>query len=507
MNLHDQIGQMFSVGFYGTTAPDYLLDWLREGRVGGIILFARNVESAEQLAALTASLHAAAKTPILIGIDQEGGAIARLRAPYFGEIPGALALASTADAETNTKAAYGIIGAELRALGINWDYAPVVDLTYNRDNPTVGTRSFGQDPETVSALASEAVRGLQAHGVAACAKHFPGLGATSVDTHLALPTLDTSVEELMTSDLIPYRAVIGAGIASIMTTHTIYSALDAQHPATLSGVVVMQMLRDRLGYDGVVVSDCMEMKAIADNYGSAESAILAAQAGLDMILISHTRERQAEAFDALLAAVESGRVPLKRVEEAVGRVQALKAKFPAQPADLSTVRTAESLAEARRIAQGAVVLVRGALPVDLSQRVLCIEFASVLDSEVVEKGGIAGFAKLWQARTGLPAVSIKVDDDTRFAEALADVRRSDTVIVATRSAHLSEQQARKARALLTAAPSSVLVALRNPFDPAVLTEAQTALCTVGDAEPQLEAAADALLGHFLPAGSPPINLE
>lgn len=507
MDMHDRVGQMFCVGFYGTTAPDYVLQWLSEGRAGGVILFARNVESAQQLAKLTASLHAAAKYPLLIGIDQEGGAITRLRAPSFTEVPSALAVAASAMPEANARANYSVLGREMRAVGINWDYAPVLDLTYTRDNPTVGTRSFGSDPEQVGALVSEAVRGLQAHGVAACAKHFPGLGATHIDTHLALPTLDTPVQQLILRDLTPYRAVVSADIASVMTTHTIFSALDPQHPATLSNVVIQRLLRGELGYNGLVVSDCMEMKAIADHYSPADTAILGALAGLDIILVSHTREVQAAAFDALLDAVEDGRVPQSRIIEASDRVAALKARFPAQPADLEQLRLPLSLEAARRIAREAVVQTRGTLPVSLEQRVLCIEFASVLDSEVVERGGLVGFGRLWHERTGLPAISLNVSDDTRFADVLAAAQLSDMVIVATRSAHLSATQLEKARALLTAAHHNALVALRNPFDGAVLPEAHTVICTSGDAESQLEAAVDALLGQFVPAGSPPIALE
>jgi beta-N-acetylhexosaminidase len=506
-SFYDDLGHLFCVGFYGTTAPDYLLEWLREGRVGGVILFARNVESAAQLAALTDSLHAAAKLPLLIGIDQEGGAIARLRAPHFTEVPGAFAIASGRTPEANAQRAYGILGRELHAIGINWDYAPVVDLTYTRDNPTVGTRSFGADPEQVGALAAEAVRGLQRHGVAACAKHFPGLGATSVDTHLALPTLDTSWEQLVTRDLTPYRAVVGAGIDSIMTTHTIYNALDPQHPATLSPVVVKRLLRGELGYAGVVVSDCMEMKAIADHYSPADCAILGVEADLDILLISHTREVQEAAFDGLAAAVEDGRISPQRIRQSVERVMALKARRATQPANPALLRQPADLEAAHRIAREGVVAVRGALPMPCDGRVLCVEFASVLDSGIVEAGGLAGFAKLWQARTGLPAISLKVDDDERFAEALANAQLSDRVLVATRSAHLSPQQARKARALLTAAPTNALVALRNPFDGAILPDAQIVICTSGDAESQLEAAVDALLGMFAPAGTPPIPLE
>ncbi len=508
MNLHDQIGQMFTIGFDGFTAPDHILEWLREGRVGGIILLARNFESAEQLAELTRTLHAAAKHPLLISIDQEGGVVAKMRAPYFSEVPGAMAIASSsADAPANAYNAYGIIGREMQAVGMNWDYAPAVDLTYNRANPTVGTRSFGTDPEKVGALAAQAVKGLQDNGVAACAKHFPGLGDTAIDTHVALATLNAPLEQLIARDLIPYRAVIAAGIASIMTTHTVYSALDLDYPATLSSIVIHRLLRGELGYTGLIVSDCMDMKAIADNYTPAEYVVLGALAGLDIILVSHNREAQAAAFDALLEAAESGRVPLSRIEQANAQIAHMKAQYAARPADLSALRTSDAMETGLKIAREGVAHLRGTLPINLDWRIVCIEFASVLDSTVAERKSMVGFAKRWGERTNLPAFTVRVNDEDAFAEALTAAHGGECVLVITRSAHLNEKQAGKARQLLAAAPSNVLVALRNPFDGAILPEAQTVICTCGDSEPQLMAAIEALLDDFSPTGTPPVTLE
>lgn len=233
ISIEDRVGQMLMAGFNGLTAPDYILDWLREGRLGGIILFARNVDSPAQLAALTTQLHQAAKYPLLIGIDQEGGTVARMR-EGFTESPGAMALASIRDDnEAVTESVSGVLAQEMRALGINWNYAPTVDISYNAANPSVGTRSFGSRPEQVAALAAAAVRGFQGAGVAACAKHFPGLGDTALDTHLHLPRLDASLERLLAVDLLPYRQAVASGLATIMTTHTIFTELDADRKSVV----------------------------------------------------------------------------------------------------------------------------------------------------------------------------------------------------------------------------------------------------------------------------------
>ncbi|MBE0691345.1 MAG: beta-N-acetylhexosaminidase, partial [Anaerolineae bacterium] len=332
-SLEAKIGQMLLVGFEGLTAPDYLLDWLREGRVGGVILFARNVESPAQVAALTGAIHAAATYGAIVSIDQEGGTVARLR-EGFTESPGAMALASAREGEALTEAVSAVLARELRALGIGWDYAPVVDLTYTAANPSVGTRSFGSDADSVARLAAAAVRGFQRGGVAACVKHFPGLGDTPIDTHMAMAVVDTPVEHLIKHDLVPYRAAIAAGVASVMITHVLYRALDADHPATLSPVVVHRLLREALGYDGVVTTDCLEMRAVRDHYGARESAVLAALAGIDAILFSHTRAMQEAAYDGLLEAARSGRLGADAIDGANRRMLALKEAYAAPPGDL-----------------------------------------------------------------------------------------------------------------------------------------------------------------------------
>ncbi len=508
MDLQDKIGQMLMVGFHGLEAPSYLLDWLREGRAGGVILFARNVESPEQLAKLTASLHAAAKYPLLIGIDQEGGTVARLRQSHgFSESPGAMALSSASNGAELAEQVDQMLAEEMRALGINWDFAPVLDITYNRANASVGTRSFGMDRQRVAQMGSAAVRGFQRGGVAACAKHFPGLGTTSTDTHVALPVLDTPLETLREVDMQPFKAAIAAGIASVMSTHTIFSALDPQLPATLSPLIIPQLLRGDLGFDGVVASDDLEMKAIADHHGAGETAVLGALAGLDVLIFSHTRVLQEAAHDALLAAAQSGRVPIERIDEANRRVAALKAAYPARPGSLSTIRQPEHVELALRAARSGTTLLRGnsALPLEPNTSAL-VEFPSNLESGIVESGGLTGFASALQQyfpemptiALGSPEAADKARQITQSAEAL---------VLASRNAHLNPDSVKFAQELIDAAKRTVLVCLRAPYDASKLTGAQTVICTCGDSAPSLQAAAEALAGKFTPTGKLPVTLE
>ncbi|MCA9914198.1 MAG: beta-N-acetylhexosaminidase [Anaerolineae bacterium] len=511
MTIDPRIGQRFTVGFDGLTAPDYILDWLQKGRIGGIILFARNVKDPQQLAALTRSLHEASPTPILIGIDQEGGMVARLRQSQgFTESPGAMALAATQDKLHDTEAVSRMLADEMRSLGINWTYAPVLDLSYNADNPTVGTRSFGIDPQQVGELAAQATKGFQAGGVMACAKHFPGLGNTSIDSHLDLPSLDTPLDQLLENDLVPYQHVIDANIASIMTTHTIYSALDSEHPATLSEHVIHNLLRKQLGYSGVVVTDCLEMHAISKHYGQGESAVLGILAGVDILLISHTRSHQEAAFTAVDEAIQTGRITQENLDAAYERIMAMKAQYAidATAINPANVNTEAHKQLALEVAKSAVSLA-GQLPSLEGKRIGVIEFSSRRTSNVMEITDLTDLGHAIQNQLSVEEiVSLHGADPTEShlsqAEALA--ARVDVLLVATRNAHSNPTQQQLAQKFIKAAPESILLALRNPYDVDVI-QADTALCTFGDSAPSLEAAALALKGAYQPTGQRPATAK
>lgn len=508
--LEDKIGQMLLVGFYGLDAPDYILDWLREGRIGGVILFSRNVQSPQQVARLTQQIHEAAKYPALVAIDQEGGIVARLR-EGFTESPGAMALSAAGNEKLAERMAQ-VLGTEMKALGINWTYAPAVDISYNADNPTVGVRSFGNDKEQVANMTAATVRGFQAGGVAATAKHFPGLGNTAVDTHQALAILDTSVEQLVINDLIPYRAAMHAGLASVMTTHTKFTALDSEHPATLSPIIVKRLLRGELGFEGVVCTDCMEMKAISNHYGAGESAVLAALAGIDLILFSHTRTMQEAAYDALLEAAQSGRIPLEIIDCANERIAKLKEQYAVAQIDIGQIRSAEHLETADKAAHAGTVLLKAddtVFPLNPDNHTIAlIEFASYLDSEVVESGGQTGIAKmLAEALPQVETVSLKVfdTDEMMLQRAQKLAAESDVLVLATRNAHLWQDELDMVQDFISRTNHVILLCLRNPYD-ALVVDAGTVICTLGDATPSLQAAVDALVGEFTPSGKLPVTL-
>lgn len=514
VSLEHKVGQKLLVGFHGLEPPDHILQWLAEGRIGGVILFARNVESPEQLAKLTKACHDAASTPILIGIDQEGGAVARLR-EGFTESPGAMAL-GVCDSEDLAEEVSAVLASELKALGINWNYAPVVDITHNVNNASVGTRSIGTDKDQVSRLTVSEVKGFQKSGVAATAKHFPGLGNTPIDTHEALAVIDDPVEYLWENDLIPFRRVVEAGVASVMTTHVKFSVLDKEYPATLSPIIVSKLLREDIGFDGIVSTDCMEMKAITDHYGAGESAVLAAQAGIDLILFSHTKEYQEEVYEALLAAYRSGRLSMDELDRSYERIQAFKTRFPAHVADdvSAVIANSEHLNIMKQTAQSAVVLVKpdpDVFPLPINEKKIgLVEFASYLDAETIDQGGLSGFTTIFASQVpDIAHVSLKSSETKpeTWAKAQEIAQASDVLVLVTRNAHLITAQLEMAKMLMQMANQVVLLCLKNPYDVDVLSGASAILCTCGDARPSLEAAVDALIGEFAPQGKLTVPLQ
>ncbi|MEP7293780.1 MAG: glycoside hydrolase family 3 N-terminal domain-containing protein, partial [Chloroflexota bacterium] len=430
-----------------------------------------------QLARLTQTLHQTAREagqpPLLIGIDQEGGTVARLR-EGFTESPGALALGTANDTEL-AEAVSAMLAREMRALGINWTYAPVVDLTHDIANPTVGTRSPGIDAAHVSRIISAEVRGFQSEGVAASAKHFPGLGNTPVDTHIALAVIKGSVDYLWDGDLVPFRAAVDAGVASVMVSHVKFEALDPEHPATLSSVIVPRLLRDEIGYQGVACTDSMEMKAISEHYGAGESAVLAALAEIDLLLFSHYRQNQEDAYHALLEAANSGRLPLPLIEAANARIAALKADYAVtQAPDISIIRKPEHLALAQRAARAGTVLLSssGIFPLQPdAENVALVEFGSYLDSEAMERGDLANFARMVSVRApGIECLSLRAYETKPelLEKAKALAASVDILVLATRSAHLMPEQLEMARDLLSRSRHAILLCLRNPYDAGVL---------------------------------------
>ena len=310
-------------GFPGTTAPDWLLRRLGEG-LASVGLFGRNIASPDQLAALTAQLRSE-RDDVLVAIDEEGGDVTRLEARTGSSFPGNHALGAVDDVDLTREVAHEL-GRRLAACGVNLNWAPSADVNSNPSNPVIGVRSFGADPESVARHTAAYVTGLQSAGVAACTKHFPGHGDTAVDSHHALPRIDAGPTVLEHRELLPFRAAIAAGSRAVMSAHILVPTLDPDRPATLSLRILTDLLRGQLGYDGLIVTDGMEMQAIAATYGIERGSVLAIAAGADAICVGGglaDDETVRRLRDALVGAVRSGDLPEERLAEAAQRVKEL----------------------------------------------------------------------------------------------------------------------------------------------------------------------------------------
>ncbi len=523
LTLRQKIGQMLMCGFHGTEPSEDIERLIREKHLGGIIYFRRNLVEPAQVAKLSASLQQLALAhggvPLLIAIDQEGGMVTRID-QGMTPIPGSMALGATGDAEAAYEAAK-VSGSELKAMGINMNFAPCLDINNNPLNPVIGVRSYGGDAETVGRLGTAAVRGYQEAGIAATVKHFPGHGDTGEDSHTALPVVPHPQERLDRLELGPFRRAAELGVDAVMTAHVLFPAVEPERlPATLSSRVIDGLLRQELGYAGVVVTDCLEMNAIAGHYGIAEGAVRAVEAGADLVLVSHRIERQQTALDALVQAVESGRIREERIDRSVERLLALKSRVASPAGAEAALAPGASLATeasqrlAERIAERSVTLLRGEaeLPLDPAKPVLVVwpevRVGTEVD-EVLARRETAGYwlAQLnYQVREERIGVQPTAEEQAHIAEL---AREAEQIVLVTYNASFSPGQAELAKAL-AALPKAKLVvaAARNPFDINVLpAEVKTYLACYENTPFAMKALARVLAGQLSAQGKLPAPLE
>jgi beta-N-acetylhexosaminidase len=349
-DLERAVAGMFAVGYEGKTLTPSLGKLLDRG-VNAVALFSRNVESPQQVAKLCFEIQKHAQRPILIAVDQEGGRVARLR-EGFTPLPSMRAVGASGD-EKLAEQIGRLVAAELAAVGISMNFAPVMDVDSNPANPVIGDRSFGSDAAVVANMGVAMLKGLQAGGVAACAKHFPGHGDTSKDSHFDLPSVSHPLARLLTVELPPFAAAIEAGVSAIMSAHVVFDAIDPENPATLSAAILSHVLRGELKFAGVVFSDALEMKAIADRFPIEETVIRGANAGLDVLAICEDPDLQNRAIDALSAGLRAGKVKEESVINAYLRIERLIKQYvqPAKEnADLSVLNSVEHHAIVEKIA-------------------------------------------------------------------------------------------------------------------------------------------------------------
>jgi beta-N-acetylhexosaminidase len=327
LTVRDAVGQMFVVGMSGTEPDSQTEEMVRERNVGGVLLLGYNMESEEQTRRLVESLQELATqtsrdaTPLLVAVDYEGGEVQH--APWVPAQPSAAEVGERADPEKARRIAEEI-GRELRRGGVNTDLAPVVDTGFGA---AIGSRSYGDDPDLVGRMGAAAVRGFEQSGIVSAAKHFPNHGPALTDSHTGRPRVDHDRETVMNRDLPPFRVAVEAGVPMVMVGHLTYPALDPERPASLSPTV-MELLRGELGFDGVIVTDDLAMEGATRGGTPAQAAVEAVEAGADLLLITGSPEEQAAAYEAVVAAVESGEIPLERIDASVERIESLKNRYP-----------------------------------------------------------------------------------------------------------------------------------------------------------------------------------
>lgn len=484
--------QQFMYSFRGSVPPPEFLDAVRRGDAGAFCLFAYNVETLPQLHALTAALHQAAREggnpPPLIGIDQEGGQLMAV-AQGATELPGNMALGATRTPEL-AEAAGRVLGRELLALGINLNFAPIMDVNNNPLNPVVGARSFGDDPANVSALGRALIRGLQSAGVIATAKHFPGHGDTTTDSHHAVPVVNHPRERLDAVELFPFREAVAEGVGAVLSAHVIYEALDSEQPATLSRRIMTELLRGEMGYTGLTLTDAMDMHAVSER--GERSIQEALHAGNDLILLGH-----------LPGQLDMGqRFSDQTDAQALARILDARRHVPVTLPALDVVGCEAHRAVAQEIADRAVTLVRGTLPLNLTpdQQVLVITPQPVnltpADTSDSVRVGLADAITRRHANTH----SVMLGRDASHGAILEQAARADVIIMGTVVAERDDAQAALVRALHETGKRLIVIAMRTPYDLTAFPMIDTYLCIYGIRTHNTEAAARALFGEITPTG-------
>ncbi|GAA0854058.1 glycoside hydrolase family 3 protein [Streptosporangium amethystogenes subsp. fukuiense] len=458
--------------FQGTEAPEWVLRELANG-LGGVTLFGFNVADAAQLSALTSRLRETSDP--VISLDEEGGDVTRLAYHVGSPYPGNAALGAVDDVEL-TRRVYRSIGDDLARCGVNLDMAPSADVNTAEDNPVIGTRSFGAQAALVARHTVAAVHGLQSAGVAACVKHFPGHGATRQDSHLEVPLVDASAELLRERELVPFRAAIEAGTRSIMTAHVRVPAVTGGLPATLSPATLTGLLRGELGYDGVIVTDALDMRAVTDTYGLAGGSVLSLAAGADLLCLGPipTEDDVRRILDEIVAAVLDGRLPTSRLEEAAERTSALRAWF-GTPRTGEAERDVIGLTAARR-----AVSLTGSAPPPVDPLVVEVD-----TPPTIAVGDVPwGFTPL------LPRAEVlRVKPEAADVPGILERASGRSLIVVVKDAHRYEASKSVISALLAARPDTTVVEMGLPI---WRPEGVTYVATYGAARANAQAAAELL---------------
>ena len=520
MDVQEKVGQLVIVSFETTEVDTKTEAWLRTNKIGNVIVYAKNIENAGQATTLTGQLQntirGATQIPAFIGIDQEGGMVNRVREGVT-IFPSPMAIA--AGRQENLYSLAWSMADELSGMGFNMNFAPVLDVNSNPDNPVINLRSYGDDPKAVASFASIWIKGLQEGGVVSVAKHFPGHGDTSEDSHFALPTVNKTLDQLKETELIPFETAIRSGVSAIMTSHILFPKIEKEKiPATLSKTIITDLLKNELGYNGIVISDSLQMDAIEAHYGMAEAAVQAIQAGVDMVILGDGKVLQPDSEDvqtpvieALIEAVNQGTISTERLDDAVLSILRIKNDYGLfeDNGDSNHAPYDIDLESHQVLVQDttdqSMTLIRdeiSALPLP-TDSTLFISFPCVYPLEFDKKS----FGEV--AADSLFGKAVNVHQDPTQSEIDDILQRAsgyDTLVLLVYNMADSLNQKKLLDQLLDTEKPIVVICAGSPFDLQNLKDAPTVLCTYGYTPAAVQSVISVLNGTLLPEGKLPVEI-
>jgi beta-N-acetylhexosaminidase len=530
LTLKEKIGQLFMIGFYGTEAEEEVQTFIRNNNIGFVILFSRNIQSPSQIRELTDSIHALSNPHSVYGpliyTDQEGGTIVR-----FGELAAtaisAMGIAATGS-HKNAELAGAIIAEDMKALGIDGVFAPVLDVNIEADNPVIGVRAFSDDPDTVITYGTHFNKGLKSKGLLTCGKHFPGHGAAAADSHLEIPEIPLTLAEFNRYCFPPFAALVRQGIDSIMTAHIRFPHI---HPdiATLSDFYVPQLLRKQAGFNGVVFSDCLEMHSIKKNFSADQIVTKTMAAGLDVLVPSHELEYQQELLDRLLFNVQNGIIPESRIDESLQRINILKNRYLESQAGQtghaksSRIQLRQNLDREQELADGSITVLRNTneiLPINKESQTLIIEWQkkivgpNVLGEKTASTTDVVIHSMVEPVAaeflTAVDYIPLQADESKQLSEALEQrlISGTDTYVIVfiySRPGKVGNNQSEAVKQILQLRSDAIIVSLETPYEIKKYPAAETFLVSYGFRKVQVNALFRILTGQIPAKGILPIK--
>jgi len=512
LSLDIKIGQMIMAGFPSKHYDDNIEELIQDEKIGNFILFADNIGDKNEVVELTEGiqkkLQECTGIPGIISTDQEGGMVTRIH-KGITVFPSNMAFAA-ANEEKSTFEEGKIEGEELRKLGINMNIAPVMDVNCNAKNPVIGCRSYGDDPENVSKLGIDLIKGLKEKGVIAVAKHFPGHGDTSIDSHLSLPVVNHDIKRLQEVELLPFKNAIGRGVDAIMSAHVLFPKVESEKvPATLSKKVLTGLLKNKMGFKGLIITDCMEMKAIADFYGSDKAAVKAIIAGADLICISHSKEVQKKCVKAIKAAVLNGEISQERIDESVKKILDIKCKYNIECNLKGNTCSKENIAFAEKISSKSITLLRDDKNlVPIKGKVVSISTKAIAltgaDDKIKMDNSFCH--KLSSACKGIKFEIPMNPDDYLIDNIVKECLEADRIVIGIYNASVNKSQVKLVEEISKINPNIILVSLRNPYDLLYFKEISTYINAYEYTDLSIESTIKILKGEIKAEGVSPVKI-